>query len=102
VRTRSTLPKTASFPSEKPTLSGDAKVKKPNIPDGSRNGENVTSRDDLDGRISEIPLGKPAAVHCEGGYRSAIAASLLQKLGRAHVHDMVGGYKAWLAAKLPA
>jgi hydroxyacylglutathione hydrolase len=55
----------------------------------------------LDERIGEIPSGKPVAVHCEGGYRSAIAASLLQKLGRAHVHDMVGGYKAWLAAKLP-
>jgi hypothetical protein len=25
----------------KPALSGDAKVKKPNIPDGSRNGEDV-------------------------------------------------------------
>ena len=56
----------------------------------------------LDERIGEIPSGKPVAVHCEGGYRSAIAASLLQKLGRAHVHDLVGGYKAWLAAKLPA
>jgi hydroxyacylglutathione hydrolase len=38
------------------------------------------------------------AVHCEGGYRSAIAASLLQKLGRRGVHDLVGGYQAWLAA----
>jgi glyoxylase-like metal-dependent hydrolase (beta-lactamase superfamily II)/rhodanese-related sulfurtransferase len=56
----------------------------------------------LDERIGEIPSGKPVAVHCEGGYRSAIAASLLQKLGRAHVHDIVGSYKAWLAAKLPA
>jgi hydroxyacylglutathione hydrolase len=56
----------------------------------------------LDARIGEIPSGKPVAVHCEGGYRSAIAASLLQKLGRAGVHDIVGGYKAWLAAKLPA
>ena len=56
----------------------------------------------LDERIGEIPSGKPVAVHCEGGYRSAIAASLLQKIGRAHVHDIVGGYKAWLAAKLPA
>ena len=56
----------------------------------------------LDERIGEIPAGRPVAVHCEGGYRSAIAASLLQKLGRSNVHDMVGGYKAWLAAKLPA
>ncbi|MFM8734080.1 MAG: rhodanese-like domain-containing protein [Pirellulales bacterium] len=55
----------------------------------------------LDERIGEIPAGRPVAVHCEGGYRSAIAASLLQKLGRRDVHDMVGGYKAWLAAKLP-
>jgi len=56
----------------------------------------------LDERIGEIPAGRPVAVHCEGGYRSAIAASLLQKLGRGDVHDIVGGYKAWLAAKLPA
>jgi glyoxylase-like metal-dependent hydrolase (beta-lactamase superfamily II)/rhodanese-related sulfurtransferase len=55
----------------------------------------------LDERIGEIPAGRPVAVHCEGGYRSAIAASLLQKLSRAGVHDLVGGYKAWLAAKLP-
>ena len=56
----------------------------------------------LNERSGEIPAGRPVAVHCEGGYRSAIAASLLQKLGRRDVHDMVGGYKAWLAAKLPA
>ena len=55
----------------------------------------------LDERISEIPAGRPVAVHCEGGYRSAIAASLLQKLGRRDVYDIVGGYKAWLATKLP-
>jgi glyoxylase-like metal-dependent hydrolase (beta-lactamase superfamily II)/rhodanese-related sulfurtransferase len=54
----------------------------------------------LDERIGEIPSGKPVAVHCEGGYRSAIAASLLQKLGRRHVFDLVGGYKAWAAARL--
>ena len=56
----------------------------------------------LDDRFGEIPADRPVAVHCEGGYRSAIAASLLQKLGRRDVHDIVGGYKAWLAAKLPA
>ncbi|MFM7077554.1 MAG: rhodanese-like domain-containing protein [Planctomycetaceae bacterium] len=55
----------------------------------------------LDERFGEIPSGRPVAVHCEGGYRSAIAASLLQKLGHRDVHDVVGGYKAWLAAKRP-
>jgi glyoxylase-like metal-dependent hydrolase (beta-lactamase superfamily II)/rhodanese-related sulfurtransferase len=53
-------------------------------------------------RRGEIPAGRPVVVHCEGGYRSAIAASLLQQLGRPDVHDLVGGYKGWLAAKLPA
>lgn len=55
----------------------------------------------LEERLTELPANRPLAVHCEGGYRSAIAASLLQKLGRRDVHDLVGGYKAWLAAKLP-
>ncbi|NBT14184.1 MAG: MBL fold metallo-hydrolase, partial [Planctomycetia bacterium] len=53
----------------------------------------------LDERIGEIPAGRPVAVHCEGGYRSAIAASLLQKLGRTDVFDMVGGHRAWAAMK---
>jgi hypothetical protein len=56
----------------------------------------------LSERLGEIVASRPIAVHCEGGYRSAIAASLLQKLGREDVRDIVGGYKAWLAAKLPA
>jgi rhodanese-related sulfurtransferase len=55
----------------------------------------------LQERIAEIPAGRPVVVHCEGGYRSAIAASLLQKLGRSETRDLVGGFKAWLAAKLP-
>ena len=57
---------------------------------------------DLADRRGEIPADRPVAVHCEGGYRSAIAASLLQRHGRRDVHDLVGGYKAWVAAKLPA
>ena len=56
----------------------------------------------LEERAAEIPSDRPVVVHCEGGYRSAIAASLLQKLGRQGVHDLVGGYKAWAAARLPA
>jgi rhodanese-related sulfurtransferase/glyoxylase-like metal-dependent hydrolase (beta-lactamase superfamily II) len=55
----------------------------------------------LDERLAEIPADRPAVVHCEGGYRSAIAASLLQKFGHDDVRDLVGGYKAWLAARLP-
>jgi rhodanese-related sulfurtransferase len=40
-------------------------------------------------------------VHCEGGYRSAIAGSILAKLGRTNLFDLVGGFKAWSATQLP-
>jgi hydroxyacylglutathione hydrolase len=56
----------------------------------------------LEARLDELPADRPLVVHCEGGYRSAIAASLLQKLGRRQVLDLVGGYQGWVAAKLPA
>jgi len=51
--------------------------------------------------IEEIPTDRPVVVHCEGGYRSAIACSLLMQAGRANVTDLVGGIKAWIATKLP-
>ena len=50
----------------------------------------------LDDRVSEIATNRPVVVHCEGGYRSAIAASLLAKAGRPDVLDMVGGYNCLL------
>ncbi|MBY0396529.1 MAG: MBL fold metallo-hydrolase, partial [Thermoleophilia bacterium] len=56
----------------------------------------------LAGRLGEIPEGHDVVVHCQGGYRSAAAASVLQKHGVGRVRDLVGGYKAWLASALPA
>lgn len=55
----------------------------------------------LEERIGELPAGRPVVVHCEGGYRSAIGVSLLQKLGRKDAQDLVGGFKAWVATKAP-
>jgi rhodanese-related sulfurtransferase/glyoxylase-like metal-dependent hydrolase (beta-lactamase superfamily II) len=52
-------------------------------------------------RAAEIPSDRPVVVHCEGGYRSAIAASLLAQSGRGDVFDLVGGYNAWTASRLP-
>jgi rhodanese-related sulfurtransferase len=52
-------------------------------------------------RLTEIPRDQTIVVHCEGGYRSAIAASLLEQAGRTNVLDLVGGFKAWTASKLP-
>jgi hydroxyacylglutathione hydrolase len=52
-------------------------------------------------RAAEIAKDRPVVVHCEGGYRSAVAASLLAQERRPDVFDLVGGFKAWVASKLP-
>lgn len=52
-------------------------------------------------RLAELPRDRAVVVHCEGGYRSAIAASLIAESGRRDVWDLVGGFKAWIASKLP-
>jgi rhodanese-related sulfurtransferase len=51
-------------------------------------------------RMNELPQGN-IVVHCEAGYRSAMAAGILQRAGRENVLDLVGGYKAWTASNLP-
>jgi len=52
-------------------------------------------------RVGELPVDRPLLVYCAGGYRSAIAASLLQQLGFSDVSELAGGIAAWDAAKLP-
>ena len=52
-------------------------------------------------RLDEIPRDRPLVVHCLGGGRSAIAASVLQREGFREVSNLVGGYQAWVAAGLP-
>ena len=52
-------------------------------------------------RARELPHGRPLLVHCAGGYRSSIAASLLQQQGFAQVSELAGGIAAWEAAGLP-
>ncbi len=43
----------------------------------------------------------PIAVHCKSGYRSMIAASLLQRAGFKNVINLTGGFDAWQQANLP-
>ncbi len=37
-------------------------------------------------------------LYCGGGYRSALAADALQKMGYTNVWSMAGGWKAWKAS----
>jgi hydroxyacylglutathione hydrolase len=52
-------------------------------------------------RLDELPTDRPLVVHCQGGARSAIAASVLQARGLTNVVNLVGGYAAWEQAGLP-
>lgn len=52
-------------------------------------------------RVEEVPKDRHLVIHCLGGYRSAIAASILASHGVDDLSDMVGGINAWLEAALP-
>ena len=52
-------------------------------------------------RLGEIPRDKPVVVHCQGGARSAIAASLLRARGYTKVVNLSGGLADWEAAGNP-
>ena len=40
-------------------------------------------------------------LYCGGGYRSALAADALQKMGYRNVFSLAGGWRAWTAAGMP-
>ena len=56
---------------------------------------------DLVELTKDLPRDMPLALHCQGGTRSAIAASLLQKEGFTNVANASGGITAWQRAGLP-
>jgi hydroxyacylglutathione hydrolase len=45
--------------------------------------------------LGDLDREKPIVVHCKGGYRSAIACSLLQRAGFENVTNLIGGFDAW-------
>ncbi|HTU36029.1 MAG TPA: MBL fold metallo-hydrolase [Candidatus Acidoferrum sp.] len=52
-------------------------------------------------KIGTLPKDRRLLVYCAGGYRSSIAASLLQRAGFTQVAEIAGGIAAWESAKLP-
>jgi len=50
---------------------------------------------------ADVPKEQSLLVYCAGGYRSSIAASLLQRQGFRDVSEIAGGIAGWEAAKLP-
>ncbi|MFE5679956.1 rhodanese-like domain-containing protein [Streptomyces erythrochromogenes] len=53
-------------------------------------------------RLDEIPRERPLVLHCAGGRRSSIGASLLRHHGFTDVSDLLGGHAAWALLSTPA
>jgi rhodanese-related sulfurtransferase len=61
-------------------------------------GKGIIERD-----IEKVVPDKDAELilYCGGGYRGALAADALQKMGYTNVASMAGGWRAWLEANAP-
>ena len=56
---------------------------------------------ELPAKLGELNPQKPVVVYCTTGYRSSLAASLLQTAGFRSVRNVSGGFTAWTAARFP-
>jgi hydroxyacylglutathione hydrolase len=56
---------------------------------------------ELPKKLEDLDRDRPVIVYCASGYRSSLAASLLQAAGFGKVHNVPGGYTAWTTAGLP-
>lgn len=61
-------------------------------------GKGILERD-VENRIPDP--GAEIVLYCGGGYRSALAADSLQKMGYKNVWSMEGGFKGWVGAGYP-
>ncbi len=60
-----------------------------------------TPLDYFNDHIAEFPKDKTFYVHCESGYRSVIAASILKSRGIHNLIDIAGGFKKMKGSDLP-
>ena len=61
----------------------------------------LTPLDFLNDHLAEFPSDKTFYVHCAGGYRSMIAASILKSRGIHNLVDIAGGFAAIKKAGIP-
>ena len=76
----------------------ESEFAKDHLPGAIHLGKGVIERD-VEARIPD--LNTPIVLYCGGGFRSALAADNLQKMGYTNVESMDGGWKGWLEAGLP-
>lgn len=62
------------------------------LPGAIHLGKGIVERD-IEGRIPDVT--QEIVLYCGGGYRSALAAEALQKMGYTNVISMDGGIRGW-------
>jgi glyoxylase-like metal-dependent hydrolase (beta-lactamase superfamily II)/rhodanese-related sulfurtransferase len=55
----------------------------------------------INSHLAELPKDKPFVLHCAGGYRSMLAASMLKARGWENFVDVRGGFKAIKETEIP-
>jgi rhodanese-related sulfurtransferase len=76
--------------------------REPEFAGGHIEGAKLMPLHKLESLVSTLDHDRPIAVHCKGGYRSAVACSLIQRAGYNEVMNVMGGFDAWLACGLPS
>ena len=61
-------------------------------------GKGIIERD-IEGKVPDKTT--ELILYCGGGYRSALAADVLQRMGYSNVFSMAGGWKAWKDSGAP-
>ena len=69
---------------------------------GHLEGAMLVPIDELRTRACEVPAERPVVVVCQTGRRSALGASILEKLGVARVASLAGGMVRWRELGLPS
>ena len=69
------------------------------LPGAIHLGKGVIERD-IEQRVPE--KNAPLVLYCGGGFRSALAAENLQRMGYTNVVSMDGGWRGWIEAGYPA
>jgi len=76
----------------------ESEFAKDHLPGAIHLGKGVIERD-VEARIPDLNM--PVVLYCGGGFRSALAADTLQKMGYTNVLSMDGGVRGWREKQFP-
>ena len=76
----------------------ESEFAKDHLPGAIHLGKGIIERD-IEGRVPD--LNTPMVLYCGGGFRSAMAADNLQKMGYTNVISMDGGVRGWREKNFP-